>query len=77
MSLCLSKSYETRFFFSKYSLSYHDIEKDEICKWRGYTIIQALENSDEKFTSDSEFEESNEEDMNDQSLHFCDDSEVE
>ena len=39
-------------------------------------IIQAIENSDEEFTSDSEFEESDEEDMNDQSLHFCDENEV-
>ena len=39
-------------------------------------IIQALENRYEEFTSDSEFEESDEEDMNDQSLHFRDDKEV-
>ena len=39
-------------------------------------IIQALENSYEEFTSDSEFEESDEEDMNDQSLRFRDDKEV-
>ena len=66
-----------RDFFGKYNRFHHDVKKDKIHEWRDYTnYYSSSRNSYEEFTSDSEFEESDEEDMNDQSLHFRDDKEV-